>query len=328
MRRRYFIVWLGGALMWSVATGAQQPAVPVVGFLTTRTSGDDAHLVAAFRQGLSETGYFDGRNVVIEFRRAEGRYDRLPELAADLVRQNVSVISVAGGGTPAALVAKATTTKIPIIFNVGVDPVAAGLVASLNRPGGNVTGVSNLSGAVMAKRLELFHELVPEAAVIALLVNPTNPRLNELETKEVRNAARLLGLQVHIADAGTAQEIDAAFPLLIERRVGAFLLSTDAYLASRRDQIAALAARHAIPAMYPLSEMVKAGGLVSYGYDNPEIYRLVGVYTGRILKGERPADLPVQQSTKFELVINLKTARALGLNVPAKLLALADEVIE
>ena len=328
MRRRYFIVWLGGALMWSVATGAQQPAVPVVGFLTTRTSSDDAHLVAAFRQGLSEMGYFEGRNVAIEYRRAEGRYDRLPDLAADLIRLEVSVISVAGGGTPAALVAKAATTKIPIVFNVGVDPVAAGLVAGLNRPGGNITGVSNLSGTVTAKRLELFHELVPAASEIALLVNPTNPRLTELETAEVRNAARSLGLQVHIVDAGTAQEIDAAFPLLIERRARAFLLSTDAFLASRRDQLVALAARHAIPAMYPLSEMVKAGGLVSYGYDNPEIYRLVGVYTGRILRGERPADLPIQQSTKFELVINLKTARALGLDIPAKLLALADEVIE
>jgi putative ABC transport system substrate-binding protein len=249
-------------------------------------------------------------------------------LASDLVRQEVSVISVAGGGTPAALAAKVATSKIPVVFNVGVDPVATGLVASLNRPGGDVTGVSNLSGAVMAKRLELFHKLVPEAAVIALLVNPTNPRLNELETKEVRNAARLLGLQVHIADAGTAQEIDAAFPLLIERRAQAFLLSTDAFLASRRDQIVALAAHHAVPAMYPLSEIVKAGGLVSYGYSNPEIYRLIGVYTGRILKGERPADLPIQQSTKFELVINLKTAKALGLAISAKLLALADEVIE
>jgi len=328
MRRRDLIAWLGGIAAWPMATQAQQPAAPVVGFLTTRAPSDDAHLVAAFRQGLGETGYFEGRNMAIEFRRAEGRYDRLPDLAADLVRREVSVISVAGGGTPAALAAKVATSKIPIVFNVGVDPVATGLVASLSQPGGNITGVSNLSGTVTAKRLELFHELVPMTSEVALLVNPTNPRLTELETTEVRNAARSLGLQVHIVDAGTAQEIDAAFPLLIERRARAFLLSTDAFLASRRDQIVALAARHAIPAMYPLSEMVKAGGLVSYGYDNPEIYRLVGVYTGRILRGERPADLPIQQSTKFELVINLKTARALGLDIPAKLLALADEVIE
>lgn len=328
MRRREFIARFVGAVAWPLAAKAQQPEVPVVGFLTTRIASADTSLVAAFRQGLSETGYVEGRNVAIEFRRADGRYDRLPELAADLVGRGVSVISVAGGGTPAALVAKAATTKIPVVFNVGVDPVASGLVASLNRPGGNITGVSNLSGAVTAKRLELFHELLPAAAEIALLVNPTNLRLTELETTEVGNAARLLGLQVHIIGAGTVQEIDDAFPLVVERRIGALLLTTDAFLVSRRDQIVALAARHAVPTMYPLSEVVRAGGLVSYGYDNPDIYRLVGVYTGRILRGEKPADLPVQQPTKFELVINVKTAKTLGLDIPTKLLALADEVIE
>jgi putative ABC transport system substrate-binding protein len=328
MKRRQFIVGLGSASAWPVVARAQQLAVPVVGFLTTRSSADDANLVAAFRKGLAETGYFDGRNVAIEYRRADGHYDRLKELADDLVRRDVSVIALTGGGTPAALAAKAATTRIPIVFNVGVDPVLAGLVTSLNRPGGNITGVSSLNATLAAKRLELFHELLPSAKMIATLVNPTNPRFSELEAMEVRQAARLLGLEILILGASMEQEIDAAFLLLIKQGARALFVSADAYLTSRQDQIVALAARHQVPAMYPLSEVVKVGGLVSYGYNNAEIYRLVGVYTGRILRGEQPADLPIQQPTKFELIINLKTAKALGLEIPARVLALADEVID
>jgi ABC-type uncharacterized transport system substrate-binding protein len=266
--------------------------------------------------------------VAIEYRRADGHYERLAELAADLVRREVRVIAVAGGGTPAAFVAKAATTKIPIVFIVGVDPVAAGLIASFNRPGGNITGVSNLNAEVVAKRLELFHELVPTAAIIALLVNPTNALFTEFETKEIRNAARLLGLELQIVAADTEQEINAALPLLVERRIGALMVSGDAFFTSRRYQIVELAARHKIPDMYSQSEPVKAGGLVSYGFNNEDTYRLVGAYTGQILRGAYPADLPVQQPTKLELVINLRTAKALGLTIPETLLATADEVIQ
>jgi putative tryptophan/tyrosine transport system substrate-binding protein len=328
MRRREFVGGLVTAVAWPVAASAQQSSMPVVAFLTVRSVDEDVGLIAAFRQSLSEAGYTVGRNVAIEFSRAEGHNDRLPALAADLVRREVNVIVVAGGGTPAAVAAKQATTTIPVIFHVGVDPVAAGLVASLGRPGGNVTGVSNLSAEVVTKRLEFLSELVPTARVVALLVNPTNAQFTAFEKRELQNAVRLRGLDVHIVDGGTEPEIDAAFPLLLQRGVGALMVSADSYLVSRRDQMVALAARHRIPVMYSQSEAVKAGGLVSYGYNNEETYRLIGAYAARILKGANPADLPVQQPTKFELVINLKTAKALGMELPPKLLAIAHEVIE
>ena len=275
---------------------------------------------------LNEEGYVEGQNVAIEYRWAESQYDRLPGLAADLVGRKVDVIA-AIGGTPTAFATKAATSTIPIVINVGVDPVQAGLVASLNRPSGNITGVANFSAELAAKKLDLLHELVPTASIVALLANPSNP-ITEPEIRSLQDAARALGLQAHVLQASTASEIDAAFGTLVELRAGGLAVSADAFLNSRRDQVVALAARHAVPAIYAIRETAAAGGLMSYGPDLTDFYRQTGIYTGKILKGATPADLPVQQVVKLELVINLKTAKALGLTVPQPLLGRADEVIE
>jgi putative tryptophan/tyrosine transport system substrate-binding protein len=326
--RRDLLAALGGAAVaWPLAARAQQPAVPVVGCLHGGSPGPWAHLVAAFRNGLSDMGYVEGRNVAIEYRWANDEYSRLPDLVADLVRLRVAVIAVLFT-TPGALAAKAATSTIPIVFGVGSDAVALGLVASLNRPEGNLTGVTLLSASVLVKRLELLHELVPTAKVIALLVNPTNPRQTELETNEAQVAARTLGLQLHVLNAGNEGEFETAFETLRQRGAGALLVQGETLFTTRRNHLVALAARHAVPAIYGTHEIVAAGGLMSYTDDRAWSYRLVGTYTGRILRGVKPADLPVVQPTKFEFVINLKTAKALGLEVPTKLLALTDAVIE
>jgi ABC-type uncharacterized transport system substrate-binding protein len=323
MRRREFITVLSSAAAWPLAARAQQAAMPVVGFLHPATFDTFAPLVAAFHQGLNEIGYIEGRSVAIDYRWGEGRYDRLPALAAELVRRQVTVIATPGS-TPATLAAKAATSTIPIIFAVGSDPVEFGLVASLSRPGGNLTGVSMLAAEMAAKRLQLLGELVPNAAVIAVLVNPVSPTA-ETEKKSLISAAPLLGRQILFLNAGSEREIDAAFSTL---KAGALLVLPDAFFISRRDQITTLAARKSIPTMYHRREFAYAGGLTSYGDVLPDAYRQVGAYVGLILKGTKPADLPVVQPTKFELVVNLKTAKALGLEVPPTLLARADEVIE
>jgi putative tryptophan/tyrosine transport system substrate-binding protein len=309
---------------WPQAAHAQQPAMPVIGFLHAASPEASAPMTTAFRQGLKEAGYVEGHNVAIENRWAEGHYDRLPALAADLVRRQVAVIVT--GGTPPALAAKAASSTIPIVILVGVDPVQIGLVAGLNRPGGNVTGLAVLGVELAAKRLEVLHELLRTSAV-ALLVKPNSP-ITEPETKGVRDAARSLGLQLHVLDASTEGEIDAAFEKLIELRAGGLLVSVDAFLLNQRDQIVALAARHAVPAIYGLREFAAAGGLMSYGTDLADGFRQVGIYAGKILKGAKPADLPVQRVVRVEFVINLKTAKTLGLTVPITLLGRADEVIE
>jgi putative tryptophan/tyrosine transport system substrate-binding protein len=283
--------------------------------------------VTAFRQGLNESGYVEGKNVAIEYRGAQGQYDRLPGLAADLVRRQVTLMA-AIGGLPPALAARAATTTIPIVFDVGIDPVQFGLVASLNRPGGNITGVALLSAELAAKRLELLHELAPTASVVALLANPTNPNATESETRNLQDAARALGIRVHILPASTANEIDSAFETLVEIRAGALIVSGDAFFTERKDQIISLAVHHAVPATYAWREYATAGGLMSYGTDLADGYRQVGIYTGKILKGAKPADLPVQQVVKVELVINLKTAKTLGLTIPLPLLGRVDDVIE
>jgi putative ABC transport system substrate-binding protein len=325
MRRRDFIGLIGGAAAWPVAARAQQPAMPVVGLLdgAERTSGS---VLAAVRAGLNETGYFEGRNVVIEFSAAEGRYDRLPALAVELVRRKVSVI-FAPGSTPAALAAKAATVTIPIVFANGGDPIALGLVKSLNRPGGNVTGVLFLSDSVLLKRLELLHELVPQATTIAFLKNPTNPTA-EQNTTNIQAAARTLGRQLIVLDASTADEVDRAFATIVRERIGALVVSQDVFFFSRRNQLVALATRHAVPAIYFVREIVEGGGLMSYGDDREESFRQAGIYLGRVLKGEKPADLPVQQPVKFELVVNLQAAKVIGLAVPESFLLRADKVIE
>ena len=326
MRRRDFITLVGGATVaWPLAARTQQPAMPVIGFLHSASPETHAPMLTAFRQGLKEAGYVEGHNVAIEYRWAEGHYDRLPALAADLVRRQVAEIVTVG--TPAALAAKAASSTIPIVILVGIDPVQIGLVASLNRPGGNVTGLAALTVEVEAKRLEVLHELLRTSAAVALLVNPNNPQ-TEPETKGVRDAARSLGLQLHVLDASTEGEIDAAFGKLIELRASGLLVSVDAFLFNQRDQIVALAARHAVPAIYGLREFAAAGGLMSYGTDLADGFRQDGMYAGKILKGAKPADLPVQRVVRVEFVINLKTAKTLGLTFPITLLGRADEVIE
>jgi putative ABC transport system substrate-binding protein len=328
IQRREFITLVGGAAVaWPLVTArAQQPTMPIVGFLSSVSPAPWAHLIAAFRQGLSETGYVEGRNVAVEFRWAEGHYERLPALAADLVRRQVAVL-VATGGTMTTLAAKAATTKIPIVFTLGVDPVQLGVVASLNRPGGNITGVNMFTAMMGAKRLGLLHELVPTAALIAVLINPTNSN-SEALSKDIEEAARAVAQPIQVLSATTEQDLDAAFKSMVQSRVGALLVAADPFFNSRRNYIVALAARHGIPAMYEQREFALAGGLMSYGTNLAHAYRQVGLYTGRVLKGEKPADLPVVQSTTFEFVINLNAAKALGLDVPSNLSARADEVIE
>jgi len=327
MRRREFISLLGGGVTaWPLLVRAQQ-TMPVIGFLGSSSLDLYADPVRAFRQGLGETGYVEGRNVAIEFRWANGQNDRLPALAADLVRRQVTVI-VAPGSTPAALAAKAATTTIPIVFQVGIDPIAAGLVTSLARPGGNVTGVTNINTELVSKRLELLRELVPKAAIVALLVNPTSPEITEAVSKELQSTTRTLGLQLHILNASNDRDFDTVFTTLAQLRVGALVIAPDAFFISRNEQLGILTSRHGVPAITQFREFAAAGGLMSYGGSFSEPTRQVGIYTGRILKGEKPANLPVQQPMKVELVINLKTARALGVTVPQSVLNRADEVIE
>jgi putative ABC transport system substrate-binding protein len=326
MNRREFITLLGSAAAaWPLAASAQQAAMPVIGYLNA-TSPDRDPFRVTFQQGLKEAGYVEGHNVGIEYRWAEYQYDRLPDLVADLIRRQVAVIFA----TPitAALPAKAATATIPIVFAIGSDPVKFGLVAAFNRPGGNITGVSWLGGPTLAaKGLELLHELIPTATVVAVLVNPKN-QAAEAETREIKEAARSLGLQVEVLNAGTERAIDSAFASLVKERAGALLVATDLFLTDRRDQLVALSRRHAVPTMYPRREFFDAGGLMSYGTSLADASREAGVYTGRILKGEKPSDLPVQQSVKVELFINLKIAKSLGITVPLPLLGRADEVIE
>jgi putative ABC transport system substrate-binding protein len=329
IRRREFITMLGGSAAWPLVARAQQAAMPIVSLVNPRSSEDAARAAAAFRDGLNETGNVEGKNIAIEYHWLNGQYDRLPSLMADLVRRRVALIATPGSN-PAALAAKAATSTIPIVFGVAEDPVKLGLVASLARPGTNATGINFFVSEVAAKRLGLLHELVPKALRIAVLVNPANASTAEATLREIPEAARTLGLEIHVLNASTSREIEAAFATLVSGRANAdaLLVAPDAFLFSRRVQFATLAARHAIPAAYPQREVVEIGGLMSYGTDILDMYRQVGVYSGQILKGAKPADLPVVQSTKFEFVINLQTARALGIDVPPTLLARADVVIE
>jgi putative tryptophan/tyrosine transport system substrate-binding protein len=316
---------LGGAVAWPLATRAQQ-AAPIVGFLSGRSADESAALVDAFRQGLRESGFPPGTNLAIEFRWADGQYDRLPALARELIDRRVAAIAAVGGSV-SGLAAKAATSTIPIVFSSGGDAVKLGLVASLNRPGGNVTGINLVFGALGAKRLELLRQLIPAATTIAMLVNPSYPSA-PIEVQDVESGARSLGVQVKVFNAVAAEEIEPAFTTLVAQNSGGLLVADDLFLQSKRDQLVALAARHRIPAIYFSRDFADAGGLMSYGPSIADAYRLVGVYVGRILKGEKPADLPVLQPTKFELVLNLKTAKALGLSIPDRLLALTDQVIE
>ena len=323
MHRREFITLIGGAAAWPVVGMAQQ-TMPVVGFLNGASAWEYAHLAAAFREGLSEIGYVEGRNVLIEYRWAEGHYDRLPTMAADLVRRQVGVIAANG---PAAVAAKAATTTIPIVFTTTGDPVELGLVTNLNRPGGNLTGVTSLGVEVGPKRLEFLHELAPKAITVALLVNPTSP-LAKTQSTEMQAAASTLGLRLHILNADNERDFGPVFATLVQLRAGALVITADPFFTSRSDQLATLALRHEVPAIYQYREFAVAGGLISYGGSIKNIYRQAGVYTGRILKGAKVFDLPVMQGTKIEMYINLKTAKALGITVPPTLLARADEVIE
>jgi putative ABC transport system substrate-binding protein len=328
MKRRDFIkVIAGSTAAWPLATHAQQSLLPVIGFLSSASPDMYTVRLHAFRQGLKEAGYVEGQNVAAQYRWANGQYDRLPVLAAELVHRQVAVI-VAGGGTPTALAVKAATATIPIVFAVSVDPVKIGLVASLNRPGGNLTGITSLNVEVGPKRLELLRELLPRATNIGLLANPTSPSIAEQFLRDLQPAARALGLQLHVLNASTDHDFDLVFATLAQLRADALVIGPDTFFNTRSEKLAALSLRHAVPAIYIYRPFVAAGGLISYGSDETEYYRLVGVYTGKILKGEKPVDLPVVQSTKVELIINLKTANALGLTVPQSLLNRADEVIE
>ena len=325
MKRREFITLLGGAAAtWPLATRAQQ-TMPVIGYLSGRSPEDTTHLVAAFRRGLVEDGYVEGQNVAIQYRWALGQVDRLPALAAELAGRSVAIL-VATGGESAALAAKAATSTIPIVFSTG-DPVKAGLVASYNRPGGNATGINLLTQTLEPKRLGLLHELVPQAATIGFLLNPNFPSAED-QSKDMQEAARAIGLHIHVLRANTDREIEAAFETVAQDRIGALAVGASPFFDTRRNTLVALAARHAVPTMYHFREFAAAGGLMSYGIDPVDAYRQVGVYAGRILKGAKPADLPVLQPTKFEFVINLKTAKALSLEIPARLLSFVDEVIE
>jgi putative tryptophan/tyrosine transport system substrate-binding protein len=327
MRRREFLVLLSAAASRPLAARAQQPAMPVIGFLSGRSPYESSGAVAAFRQGLDEAGYFESKNVVIEYRWAEGRYDRLPALAAELVSRQVTVIAAVGGPS-SGLAAKGATATIPIVFISGADPVQEGLVASLNKPGGNATGVAPLLPAMEGKRFGLLHEVVPNAALIGVLLNPAAASYLDRETSDVQEAARVVGQQLLILRASTEEAIEAAFAMAVEQRAGGLLVAADPFFVSRREQIVALAARYAIPAIYELREYATAGGLMTYGINIGDAYHQVGSYVGRILKGEKPANLPVLQPTKFEFVINLKTAKALRVAIPPGLLSIADEVIE
>jgi putative ABC transport system substrate-binding protein len=326
LRRRQFIALVGGAAVaWPLSARGQQASMPVIGYVGPGSLDTSAARLRAFRQGLSEAGFVEGRNVAIEYRWADYHMENLPALAADLVRRQVNVITVAG--VPAALAAKAATRTIPIVFSFGVDPVALGFVASLNRPGGNITGVANLGGELGAKRLELIHEVVPSANPIGVLLNPANPSFDS-QTRDMQAAAQARGVRLQIVHANAERDFDAAFAALLEMRAGALVIGNDALLINRSEQLAALALQHAMPAVYQFPEFAAAGGLISYGSSVAEASRLVGDYIGRILKGEKPNDLPVQQATRTELIINLKTAKTLGLTVPLALLTRADEVIE
>jgi putative tryptophan/tyrosine transport system substrate-binding protein len=327
MKRREFIILVGSAGVWPFAANAQQPALPVVGFVNVASAkGDYAPHLSAFLKGLSEVGYVDGQNVTIEYRWAENESDRLPAMVADLIHRQVAVI--AATGTPAALAAKAATTTIPIVFTTIGDPVQLDLVTSLNRPGGNVTGVTETNAEMTPKRLQLLHELVPTASVMALLVNPGNPKVAEINTKELQAAARTLGLELHVLNASTERDFDGVFAKLIQLRAGGLVIGGDPFFTTWTEQLATLALHHAVPTIYQNRDFAVAGGLLSYGGDFREVYRLAGIYTGRVLKGDKPADLPIQQATKVELYINLKTAKTLGVNVPNTLIGRADGVIE
>jgi putative ABC transport system substrate-binding protein len=328
MRRRDFITAFGSAAAaWPLAAHAQQLAMPVIGILSTASPEVYAARLRAFREALGAAGYVEGQNVNIDYRWAEADSGRLPELAAQLVDRQVAIL-VAAGGTAAALAAKAVTTSIPIVFGIGTDPVSLGLVASLNRPGGNVTGVTSLNVEVAPKRLELLHELLPSATIMALLVNPAVPAPAEAAARLSQTAAHVAGLQLHVLNANSERDFDTVFETLIQLHVSALVIAPDNLFTAHCEQIAALTIRHALPAIYEFRQFVAAGGLMSYGSSDTEYYRLIGTYTGRILKGDKPADLPVQQSTKLELLINLKTAKALGLTIPLTLLGRADEMIE
>jgi putative ABC transport system substrate-binding protein len=326
MRRREFISFVGGAAAWPLAVRAQQQAMPVIGYLSARSPDDTAHLVVAFRKGLSESGFVEGQNVIIEYRWALGQHDRLPAQALELAQRPVDII-VSTGGESAALAAKSATSTIPIAFVIGGDPVVSRLVASYNQPGGNATGINILTAALEPKRLGILHQLVPQAETIAVLLNPNFPPY-ERQLRDVQEAARAIGLKIHVLRVATDREIDAAFDTVVQEHIAAIMVAADPFFDTRRSKLVALAASHAVPTMYHFREFAAAGGLMSYGIDSLDTYRQAGVYAGQILRGAKPANLPILQPTKFEFVINLKTAKALGVTIPSGILSTADEVIE